>query len=228
MKRIARICSRILCASSLIWLFACATEDYRYIPSGPQDQVDRWRGDERFLIQPSWRPEAPVGSVRVSSSGVKDLSGADHSGNKTPVLDIEFSISNQSDQPWTLDIRKQSVAYPNQGSYHSVFASSDDDESGERGMPSVFTIKPGELRVVQVYFPLAKGQATDRATKMTGAKDLKEFELRWDLEAGSENVSNSAYFNRRTVPDRYWVENDPYFVGFGYSGWWGPRMYWHH
>jgi hypothetical protein len=164
---------------------ACASTEYRYLPA--EHLAPDGKG-QAVYVEP---PGMPSGKMRILSWGIVDIKPQDD--QKTfPALHLRISISNQSkDQEWAVNAQDQSVSFPNQGQSRPIVAYS------EKTSTSSLVVKPGELRWVDLYFPLPKGAES--------AKDLSQFDFHWQIYAGNQLIRDTTLFDRAEIPEYYYA-----------------------
>ncbi len=156
-------------------------------------------------------PESPRGDVTVTSFGIAhvELEG----GVRQPLLHVRLQVSNEGDAaPWTMDSRRQSVGLPRFGRFGPAFANTD-----VAGAP-VVTVARGEKRVIDLYYPLPPGAASE-------AK-LASFDLVWEVETGLRLVTERTPFERRVVDGAYDQPEASVWLGLGWGPvWWRDPFY---
>ncbi len=180
----------------------CATEEFRYVPTEHQTPISQ-RKDEAVYAAPA---DAPTATIRIVSLGITDLKDPlDSASAKT--LHLRMSVSNKKDAGnWTFSAQDQSVSFPDQPLVQPLTV-----KSGTQETPQ-FTIKPEELRSIDLYFPLPK--------EVASAQDLPEFDFHWQLKSGARTVRETTLFDRVRNPE---APAYPYAYGWGAPwNWDGP------
>jgi hypothetical protein len=189
------------------WLAAgCATNsDFIYQPSEQATAQVSGRPAARYGVP----PEKPMGDVRVTAFGVKDVHPP-KPAPKEPVVTTRLVIANNSDPtPWTLDTRQQALLLPpSPQRITPVYANSD------AGPGPIITIYPGQQRTVDLFFPLPKGM--DKASK------LPDFDLAWQVDTSSRLVAERTPFERQSLVPLY--TTTVYDTPFAFAPGWAP--YW--
>jgi hypothetical protein len=193
-------------------LTGCASEEYRYIPAERTDQSGRHLS-EAVYAEPSG---AAKGRVRVVSMGVVDVKPSSLAGAKEfPALHLRLAVTNLNDRAeWKVNPRDQFVAFPNQAQVRAL------PTNAVQGGNAVLNVRPGELRTVDLYFPLPVSQES--------AKDIPEFDFHWQLQAGNQPVRETTLFDRVAAPPSpvvvYPYDPYPYPLSWGPAWWWGGSV----
>jgi hypothetical protein len=151
--------------------------------------------------------ERPNGSVQVLSEGIHHVVIG---GQKTPVLQVKMTVSNDGDQqPWRVDTSKQLADIPGKGLTAPIYVST--QETG------IVEIPIKDKRTIHLYYPLPPG--------VTNTSKVKQFDLVWTVDTPTRTVASRTTFDR-TYP----YYNDYYAYGwgygYGYGPWWGWGPYW--
>jgi hypothetical protein len=180
----------ILCGLTLA---ACAGGPYAYRPAEEATATVRGQVAARYAIP----PEAPRGDVRLASFGIAELE-MEEGDEEIDMLHVRMVVSNESDQPWSIDTRQVVVTLPGAGSSRPAYVNTD-----QNGMP-VIPVPPRQQRTLDLYYPLPE----DRQH----ARELPEFDVSWQVRTGERVVSE------RTPFDRYELSTYPQYA---YGGWYG-------
>jgi len=156
-------------------------------------------------------PAAPQGDVRLASFGLGELAPAKGTSDPTPALHLRMVVSNNGDQPWTLDTREQKLDIEGSGPTPPAFSTTSE---GNGGLPLV-TVPPGSKRVVDLFFPLPPNQQS--------AGSIPEFDAIWNVHTGTQDVVERTPFDRLQIEPAYGPAVAPEY-GF-YGGWGGPFWY---
>jgi hypothetical protein len=180
----------VLVAGALV-LISCAPTRYTYAPVTvtSADMAGRAAVDV---------PVPSAGSVRLSTFGIAEL---DH-GRTHPVraLHVRMSLTNDSDQPWSLDASLLRAELADLGSSEVAPRT----VTGLR--PPTVEVPPRTTREVDVFFPLPEGLAS--------ARELPAFDVVWTLRTQSGELERRTPFERIVVRRRPTVNgvevNEPY------------------
>jgi hypothetical protein len=149
-------------------------------------------------------PEAPQGDVRLATFGIARIS-AQGQAQKIPALHLREIISNNAQQPWTVDTRDQRVTLGSRGESRAAYASA---EGGNP--PPVVTVPPGGKRTVDLFFPLP--------TDVAKAAKLPQFDAIWTVRTSSRPITERTPFERLRIEPQ---------ATYAYDwGFWGPP-YWY-
>jgi hypothetical protein len=135
---------------------------------------------------------------------------------RIPSLHIRVTIANTSEPtPWTFNTKEQTLLFPNYPASTPLYANSD-----APGLPEL-EIKSGELRAVDLFFPLP--------TKAGSEKEIPEFDFKWLIHSGAVALSETAAFERVPIDNSYPViyPYEPYPIGYGpmwWDGGYGPAI----
>ena len=190
-----------------VGLIGCSHPRYVFIPAQNADAV--MDGETASLYQVP--PQDPQGDVEVASFGIQQAP------NGPPSMHVRMIVSNDSDQPWVLDTRRQLAVVPGVGRVRAMSATS------SLSQPPRISIGPDEEAVVDLFFPLPPRDAD--------AKELPDFNLIWRVQTDRGMVADRTRFNRyRVEPVAFYPEWGPYgwydddFYGPWYDyGWYGPE-----
>lgn len=187
-------------------LAGCATEEFRYVPTEHQAPIAQ-RKDEAVYSAPA---DSPTATIRIVSMGISDLKDPlDSTSAKT--LHLRMSVSNKRDAGnWVFNSQDQSVSFPDQPLVPPMTV-----KSGTQETPQ-FTIKPEELRSIDLYFPLPK--------EVASAQDLPEFDFHWQLKSGTQIIHETTLFDRVRSPE----SPPPYSYAYGWGSPWnwdGPMSF---
>lgn len=198
---------------------ACVSEQYQYVPApSPGVQAsDHREQEEGFYPVP---PSSPQGSVRVRSLGIVNLRPRGES-KRIPALSLRMDVANTGGSvPWKIDTQEQVVLFPLKGQVRPIFVNSDSSNLPE------FEVKPGSLRIVDLYFPLPSDQRS--------AHEINGFDFKWLVHVGSEAVEQVTVFKRQPGHEAYAhvYPYEPYPFGYGPVWWeyqglpvWGPPVW---
>ena len=187
----------------------------RYVLS-PTDQVT-----ERVAGRPASRysvpPEAPRGSVTVTSFGVVEVApqpGAD----RVPALDVRFVVTNDDDtSARQMDTRSERLSLPGLPELQSAFVS-----AGVPGSPTV-VVPPGQARTMDFFYTLPE--------QMETTADIPGCDVTWAVKTPSRVVAGRTPFERVALAPVYYgypYEYGPYYpYPYGYYDplWPGMRVY---
>lgn len=105
---------------------------------------------------------------------------------------------------------EQSISFPNEQQVKPLLATSDSISTPQ------MTIKPGELRVLDLFFPTPVMKDSE--------SKIPEFDFHWQIQAGNKKVKGTTPFDRIEIYDPpqviYPYTPYPYYT-YGY-GWGGP------
>jgi hypothetical protein len=208
---------KFLAIFAAVFLSSCATsQDYRYKPIENEHLVV---GDQKGAIYKIPSPEKPEGEVRILSYGVTDL-GKYRDLPDIRTMHVRMTIKNQQTKNWSLIAGDQILILPREGRSRPAYANTDVDQ---KKLPEVI-VKPGEQRVVDLYYPLPQG--------MKKAEEIPNFQFQWDLVTPRQKIVETTPFDRfkisPLVPKVYPYAaaiRDPSF-GLGWShNWWHDHDY---
>ncbi len=156
-------------------------------------------------------PEAPRGDVRVATFGFVDIQPTQQAKGEEKMrgLGVRMVVTNNSDQPWTVDTREQVLALPGKGESRAAFVSVD-----QGPIPEV-TVPPGGKRVIDLFYPLP--------ADMQKASKVPEFDTVWKVRTGTREVVERTPFERLEVEPVYTYSYDYY--GWGPPYWYDPYYY---
>lgn len=203
--------TRRLSAFVLAATVGCATSaSYLYTP----DDATRWTDGypATFTRVP---PEAPQGSVQLTSFGVVEIQPTGSAPLAT--LHIRMTVSNDGDAvPWKLSTSEQLVEIAGEGRSRPILVNTDD-----AALPAV-EIGQRQRRVLDLYYGLPEGMADDEL--------LPAFDVLWQVETPARTFGSRTHFVR--------VEKEPLEVttrvvvtGWGPLWWYDPfypRLVFHH
>ncbi|HSD87320.1 MAG TPA: hypothetical protein VLB44_07385 [Kofleriaceae bacterium] len=197
---IQRVCGLLLGAALI---GGCAeTPAYYYAPESPT--VTRSGVATHVEKIP---PEAPQGTVDISSVGIAKLQNGDRA------LHVRLAVDNEGDDtPWTVDIREQLVEIPNVGRSAPLSARAD-----LQTLPTI-TIGRREKRTVDLYYPLPPA--------VRDAGDLSGFDLLWQVKTAQRPISGRTRINRFEAEESY-SSSMVVYGGWGPYWWydpWYPRV----
>jgi hypothetical protein len=183
-------------ASALLAAAGCASE-YTYQPATNATATVKGHVAAYYPLPDAVHPQ---GDARVASFGIAKIKRADESQLRT--LHLRVVVSNNSQQPWQLDVNQQRVQLKGGATLSPAFAQSDGQD-----VPDVH-ITPGGKRTVDLFFALPEDQA--RASR------IPEFDAIWRVETGTQPVVQRTPFDRLVV--------EPAYASTGWygPGWWGP------
>ena len=150
-------------------------------------------------------PEAPQGTIEVSSSGITQLHLA---SGEISALQVRLIVTNNGEATWQLDTREQYVEIPGEGRSRAMYVSSD-----VQTLP-VAPIGHRERHVFELYFPLPRA--------MTG---LSRFAVDWQVNTPRRAVALRTTFDRvREQPQVTYggYPQGPYWAGIGPYWWYDP------
>lgn len=201
-------------------LGGCAHE-YGYVPVGPGSTG----GAAAEYPVP---PEAPQGEVWVTSFGFTDMDLGPNQPSR--MLHARVAVSNGSAVAWTVDGRQQMLVGPGLQPQPPAFVNTDADGAGP-----VYQVAPGRASAFDLYYALPP--------PLNDSRNLGEFALDWNVDAGGRLVAEQTPFERFAGPPPSYDAYPPYVVvglGFGIGWWYGPhwgylhryhspviRGYWH-
>lgn len=201
--------SPIVLLGFMLLAAACTSPSYRYVPKEAAQPAQETSNNEVAYSVP---PNAPEGTVRIRSMGIVDLKRQGEE-QRTPAFHVRATLAKTSgDNPWSFNIREQALFFPNQGPTPPLFAN-----SNSKNLPS-FQVKTGEVRAIDLYFPLPGNVESD--------KDIPEFNFKWVIHPDSQILTETTQFQRAPLQAQYPTAYpyDPYPVGYG-SLWWGGYGY---
>jgi hypothetical protein len=210
MRKLHRDC----CLAAVAAIVACDAGGYVYAPRGATSAIGGYPS-ARVAIP----PEQPTGEVSVASFGLTTLDSP--GANAVGALHVRIVADNLSGEvPWTIDTREQLVEIAGEGRSRAIFVNTD------LQAPPLVTVEPRQRRVLDLYFPLP--------STVSGATDLAEFDLLWQVRAGDRVVAQRSTFARFSTEPEYGSYG--YSYGYGYFGgpyagwapyWWHDPSYWH-
>jgi len=156
-------------------------------------------------------PAAPQGDVRLASFGLGELAPAKGSADSAQALHLRMVVSNNGQQPWTVDTRDQKLDIKGSGPVAPAFSTT---REGNADLPLV-TVAPGSKRVIDLFFPLPPTQQS--------AGTIPEFDAIWNVHAGAQDVVERTPFDRLKIEPAYDPALAPEY-GF-YGDWGGPFWY---
>ena len=162
--------------------------------------------------------ERPTGDVRVGSLGITEIApqGAPEGapeGEKVRAMHVRMDVLNNSDQPWTLDVRNQVIAIAGGGTSPPAFASAPGQQ-----LPMV-TIAPKAKQTIDLFYPLPPG--------LQKASRIPEFDAIWQIQTDQRGVLERTPFNRLQIEPVYAYGYDADFA-FDYGlGPWGIGPWWY-
>jgi hypothetical protein len=192
---IQRVCSLLL---GVGLIGGCAEQPaYYYAPEAPT--VTRNGVPTRVEKIP---PEAPQGTVDISSVGIAKLQNGDRG------LHVRMAVDNEGDDtPWTVDIRDQLVEIPNVGRSAPLSARAD-----LQTLPTI-TIGRREKRTIDLYYPLPPG--------VREPEELSGFDLLWQVRTAQRPISGRTRIDRFEAPEDY-STNMMVYGGWGPYWWYDP------
>ncbi len=157
---------RLLALGMLTVAFVgCSSARYAYVPAASPGPTG---GEIASLYRvPSDRPR---GDVEVTSFGVEHPHGV-------AALRVRIVVSNNDDQPWSIDTRQQFADIPGVGRVTPLFVT----------VPYV-RVEPGKQAVIDLFFRLPPGVDEEN--------EIRDFALAWQLQAGSSLVERRTLFQR--------------------------------
>jgi hypothetical protein len=147
-------------------------------------------------------PEAPSGTVYVTSFGLTDLDVGQ--GRSSTMLHVRLAVSNGSAQPWVVDGRRQLLLEAGLAPKAPAFVNSD------AGAGPLYQIAPGQANVLDLYY---------------AAAPLNGFALDWSVDVLGRVVAQQTAFQRtQSYPASYGAYPPYVTVGLGFGlGWYhGP------
>lgn len=186
----------------------CATDRYLYRPTEHATASLPENGFPAALYQVP--PDRPQGEVKIASLGVQDLQ--DPPGRH---LILRMVVTNNSDEPWSVDTTRQTVNFAGAGvaAAAPVRAYSNVALAG-----TVLDVPPRQQRTVDMMYPVPR------------KLKVQNFQLAWAVSTPTAYITQYSSFRREELPDVY--ASGAYGYPYGpYWGWYGPgnfgvRSYW--
>jgi hypothetical protein len=162
---------------------ACSTPQ-TYVPA--ERRATSTKGNEAIYNEP---PGNPTGTVRIQYEGIDDYEV--QKGKKVRALHLHMVASNHATQgTWNIHPNDSFVSFPNGTRAQPVAAN-----------PPTLELQPGELRPMELYFPLPAGLKSE--------DDIREFDFHWQAKAVDQTVTETTPFDR--VPVQQYIAYDPYW-----------------
>lgn len=172
-------------------LAGCAG-DYYYRPTEHATAQLASSGLPAALYQvPADRPQ---GEVKIASLGVRKTEG-----EIDRQLIVRLIVTNNSEQPWSVDLRQQTAIFPDgqQRAPNFVYG-------GMASSSPLVTIPPRQQGAFDILFPVPDETST------------KTFQLAWSVTTSGGLASGRTSFRREAVPPSYAVAGpDSYYYGYG-------------
>jgi len=196
---------------SLLWIAACSTENFRYVPTENASESRHHRKEANYA-EPS---TSPTGKVRILSMGVVNIKQKNES-ETFPAIHIRFGISVQDGaKSWDFEASNQKIVFPNiNDPVEPILVNSD-----SATLPHL-TVKEGEQKSADLYYPLPSSERSP--------SEIQGFMLSWQIAAGDTLVRENTHFQREVLhhyieevyPYEPYPTYYPYEMGWG-SVWWG-------
>jgi hypothetical protein len=196
-----------VCSALAGGVIGCGQPSYVFVPAQNADAV--MNGEPASLYQIP--PQDPQGDVQVASFGIQQAP------NGPPSMHVRMIVSNDSDQPWVLDTRRQLAVVPGVGRVRAMSATS------SLAQPPRISIDSDDEAIVDLFFPLPPSD--------TSAKELPDFDLIWRVQTNRGTITDRTRFDRRRVePVAFgpewgpygWYDYDFYGPWYGYEDFYGP------
>jgi hypothetical protein len=195
---------------------ACASAQYVYVPVGVSGNAVE--SSRRGKVTYQLPPEAPVGTVRITSGGLVRLN-PNAGGKKISAIHVRMLFSNQTGvAPWSVDPQQETAWFPGRaGATAPVFVTSSPPES------PTLSVKAGALESLDLYYPLPDGEGS--------ADEIPDFDFHWSVRIGERVIQEMTSFDRVQLHSYaaypYWYS--PWPLGWDYPygmGWAEPPLIW--
>jgi hypothetical protein len=172
---------RILIAATLLAaIAACSSDPYRYVPATHRATNPR----EAIYIVPS-------GTMRVQWASIDDFKAAKDQP-EVKVVHLRLIASNHSQNgDWTVDPSDFFVSFATGDQVRPVVTD-----------PKTLTVRPGELSVMELFFPLPPS--------LKSSDDIREFDFHWNAQTADQKVAETTPFDRIKIVQ---YSDSPYYWG---------------
>jgi hypothetical protein len=136
-------------------------------------------------------PGAPRGEVKVATLGLQKMKGTEERN-----LVVRMVVTNNSNEPWQVDVRQQRIFLPN---------------GHEQGPQQAFGVPQGSPFVV---VPARQQRSVD-LTYAVGRDKPQSYALRWALTTPNEWVTNRTAFRRTQIG--FYGYGPPLYGGYFYA-----------
>jgi hypothetical protein len=172
-------------------LWGCAPTRYSYAPV-TTTSADLEGASAAVYGMP---PEAPRGDVRIAMLGVSSISAIGTQESKSDAIHLALSVSNRSDETWTVDPSEQRVSVTLKRQRSELYATTGDGRS-----TTVVSVLPRSTKVINLYFPLPIQFRREDAPP--------PFDVVWTVHAGGRAVTQRTPFQRFVVSPTPQEERD--------------------
>ncbi len=95
-------------------------------------------------------PNAPRGDVRLASLGIGKISMSGSPNQKQKAVHVRMIVTDNSQTPWTMDMRQQAIALPDGQQLAPAYVST---HEGQNGLSSV-TVPARGKRIIDLFYGL--------------------------------------------------------------------------
>ena len=170
---------------------ACAPTRYSYAPV-TTTSADLEGASAAVYGMP---PEAPRGDVRIAMLGVSSMSPIGTQESKSDAIHVALSVSNRSDETWTVDPSEQRITLTLKRQRSELYATTGDGRS-----TTAVSVLPRSTKVINLYFPLPIQFQKEDAPP--------PFDVLWTVHAGGRAVTQRTPFQRFIVSPTPQEERD--------------------
>ncbi|MEA2697758.1 MAG: hypothetical protein QOI66_2029 [Myxococcales bacterium] len=151
-------------------------------------------------------PNAPRGDVRLASFGIGKISMSGSSNQKQKAVHVRMIVTDNSQTPWTMDMRQQAIALPDGQQLAPAYAST---HEGQNGLPSV-TVPARGKRIIDLFYGLP--------ANIQLASQLPSFSVVWHVNMSQQQVTERTRFDRMRVEPATVPSGERHASDIGWAG----------
>lgn len=185
-----KLCLLTAAVIAAVALSGCAPTRYSYAPV-TTSSADLEGASAAVYGMP---PESPRGDVRIAMLGVSSMSPMGTQESKSDAIHVALSISNRSDETWTVDPSEQHLTLTLKRERSDIYATTGD------GRSTTVSVLPRSTRVINLYFPLPIQLQKEDAPP--------PFDVIWTVHAAGRAVTQRTPFQRFIVSPTPQEERD--------------------
>jgi hypothetical protein len=149
---------------------------------------------------------APRGDVRLASFGIGKISMSGSPNQKQKAVHVRMIVTDNSQTPWTMDMRQQAIALPDGQQLTPAHVST---HEGQNGLPSV-TVPARGKRIIDLFYGLP--------ANIQSASQLPSFSVVWHVNMPQQQLTERTRFDRMPVAPATVPDGERHASDIGWAG----------